>query len=289
MTGAGGAGRQRAGRGRSPRSTPADQRHPHDHRPGRPGQHVQRPHRLPAPGEARLAGGDAPGVRRDRAQLRRRRLLPRAGAQHRRGADRRTGWCRTSRPSTWSSPTASATTRTGAARSSRRRGSIYRAYGDAARSRTYYPDDGALPGLPAGRSEDGLLDYGLGDWITIDQSTPVRADRHLRLLRAASAMIDIAEAARQDRRRRRGSARWPTEIGTAFGAAFLDPATGRYGNGSQACEVLALDIGVVPPETATPCSTDLRPIERRATTYGRRDRAAGGVPGAVRGRPRRRV
>ena len=123
----------------------------------------------------------------------------------------------------------------------------YRWYGDAAVLEDHYPAMVRYLDYLTGRSEDGLLTYGLGDWITTDRTTPVPLVGTWGYWRAASAMIDIAVALGRtgDADRFRALA---TEISTAFGTAFLDPATGRYGNGGQASEILALDVGAVPPE-----------------------------------------
>ncbi len=123
----------------------------------------------------------------------------------------------------------------------------YRWYGDAAVLEDHYPAMVRYLDYLTGRSEDGLLTYGLGDWITTDRTTPVPLVGTWGYWRAASAMIDIAAALGRtdDADRFRALA---TKISTAFGTAFLDPATGRYGNGGQASEILALDVGAVPPE-----------------------------------------
>lgn len=95
-----------------------------------------------------------------------------------------------------------------------------------------------------GRSDGDLLDYGLGDWVAIDESTPssmVATAGWIRLLRtAADILFTLGDTGGADdivTRSHRVEAR--------FTAAFSD--ANSWGSGSQASLALALDLGVVSP------------------------------------------
>ncbi len=110
-----GAARRQRARRVDPDLGPDAQR---DLRHGPPGgreQHALRPHRLPAPREARLARGVPPALRHGRGELRRRRRTTASSCATSPTPSSPTAWCRTSRPSTRCSAAASATMPTGAA------------------------------------------------------------------------------------------------------------------------------------------------------------------------------
>jgi alpha-L-rhamnosidase len=120
---------------------------------------------------------------------------------------------------------------------------MYRAYGDAATLRTYYPNMVRYVGYLSGKADGHLLDYGLGDWITFDNSTPKGVTATFGYHRAVSALARIAKVIGEDADASEYEA-LAGEIGAAFNAEY---ATGdTYGSGSQACDALALDMGVVP-------------------------------------------
>ncbi|MFC7622570.1 family 78 glycoside hydrolase catalytic domain [Microlunatus sp. GCM10028923] len=122
---------------------------------------------------------------------------------------------------------------------------LYRWYGDLAVLEDHYPAMVRYLDYLTGRSEDGLLPYGLGDWIGLDKTTPVPLVGTWGYWRAANAMINIATALgrTEDAERYRELA---AKIVAAFRSEFHDPGTGRYGGGGQAAELFALDVGAVP-------------------------------------------
>lgn len=94
------------------------------------------------------------------------------------------------------------------------------------------------------RSNDDLLDYGLGDWVAIDSSTPssmVATAGWIRLLRTSAdifrALGDTAGADQLIERSRRVAERFVRAFSSERG----------WGSGSQASLALALDLGVVVP------------------------------------------
>ncbi|MEU8802226.1 family 78 glycoside hydrolase catalytic domain [Spirillospora sp. NPDC048819] len=120
---------------------------------------------------------------------------------------------------------------------------MYRAYGDVATLRAYYPNMVRYVDYLSGKADGHLLDYGLGDWIAFDTSTPKGVTATFGYHRAVSALARIAEVIGEDADAAKYEA-LAGEIGSAFHAEY---ATGdTYGSGSQACDALALDMGVVP-------------------------------------------
>jgi alpha-L-rhamnosidase len=122
---------------------------------------------------------------------------------------------------------------------------LYREYGDIETARVYYPAMVRYLGYLARRAEGNLLGHGLGDWAAIDERTPLGITASFGYHRAASAMARIASLTGHPN----DAAHWAEltdKIGAAFNAAYFRPAEGTYGVGSQACDALALDLGVVP-------------------------------------------
>ncbi|WP_329521306.1 family 78 glycoside hydrolase catalytic domain [Spirillospora sp. NBC_01491] len=122
---------------------------------------------------------------------------------------------------------------------------MYRAYGDVATLRTYYPNMTRYLDYLSGKAKGDLLDYGLGDWITFDPSTPTGVTATFGYHRAASALAGIAGVIGKTADAERYTA-LAKRIGAAFNAAYLKGDT--YASGSQACDALALDMGVVPDD-----------------------------------------
>ncbi|MGP4028306.1 family 78 glycoside hydrolase catalytic domain [Actinomadura sp. 3N407] len=120
---------------------------------------------------------------------------------------------------------------------------MYRAYGDVATLHTYYPNMVRYVDYLSGKADGHLLDYGLGDWIAFDDSTPKGVTATFGYHRAVTALARIAKVIGKDD----DAAKYESlagEIGSAFHAKY---ATGdTYGSGSQACDALALDMGAVP-------------------------------------------
>ncbi|SDU81212.1 family 78 glycoside hydrolase catalytic domain [Jiangella alkaliphila] len=123
---------------------------------------------------------------------------------------------------------------------------MYSSYGDASGLRPFYPSMQRYLDYLAGKAEEHLLDYGLGDWITFDPSTPVGVTATFGYHQAARTMARIAEVLGEDDDARR-YAQLADDIGAAFHAEYFDAERGTYASGSQASDALALDMGVVPP------------------------------------------
>ena len=122
---------------------------------------------------------------------------------------------------------------------------LYREYGDIETAREHYPAMVRYLDYLTDLAEGDLLAHGLGDWAAIDERTPVGITASFGYHQAASAMARIASLLG----RPGDAAHWAEltdKIGAAFNATYFRPVEGTYGVGSQACDALALDLGVVP-------------------------------------------
>jgi alpha-L-rhamnosidase len=122
---------------------------------------------------------------------------------------------------------------------------MYRAYGDRELLETYYPNMKRYVDYLRGKASGNLLDYGLGDWATINASTPTGVTATYGYYKAVDALASIAtvlgnpaDAATY------GALR--TAIGQAFHARYYDAANHTYATGSQCSDALALDMGIAP-------------------------------------------
>ncbi|HSZ38351.1 MAG TPA: family 78 glycoside hydrolase catalytic domain [Trebonia sp.] len=122
---------------------------------------------------------------------------------------------------------------------------LYRVFGDDGVLAEYYPAMRRYADYLASQAEGNILGYGLGDWITTDDSTPVAVAAtwgywHVArgLAQVAGVLGEATEAAEY-----RGLA---AAIAAAFHARFFRADEGTYGSGSQACDAFALDMDAVP-------------------------------------------
>jgi alpha-L-rhamnosidase len=122
---------------------------------------------------------------------------------------------------------------------------LYETYGDTATLRTYYPNMRRYVDYLSSKATGDLLDYGLGDWITFDDSTPAGVTASFGYYRVASAMSGIARVLGKADDAARYAA-LAARIGAAFNDKYLDEDKGTYASGSQASDALALDMGIVP-------------------------------------------
>ncbi|MGH3169894.1 MAG: family 78 glycoside hydrolase catalytic domain, partial [Trebonia sp.] len=122
---------------------------------------------------------------------------------------------------------------------------MYRTYGDIETLRTYYPNMRAYLGYLGTQASGNLLDYGLGDWITLNNATPVGITASYAYKRLASTLATIAALLGETSDAAQYTA-LAGSITTAFNALYYDAATASYGPGTQASIALALDAGLVP-------------------------------------------
>jgi len=94
-------------------------------------------------------------------------------------------------------------------------------------------------------AKGNLLDYGLGDWATINATTPAGVTASYGYFKCADTLSRIAAVLDNDTDATRYGQLAQT-IGEAFHAKYFDAANHTYATGSQASDALALDMGVVP-------------------------------------------
>ncbi len=109
-----------------------------------------------------------------------------------------------------------------------------------------------------GKTEGGLLSFGLGDWYDIGPGNPGVSQLTSREVTAsATYYYDLAVLARAAKllNKPAEAAQFAAEAVTlkqAFNARLFHPATDRYDRGSQTANAMALVVGLTPPghETA---------------------------------------
>lgn len=116
---------------------------------------------------------------------------------------------------------------------------LYKQYGDPTAMKLAWDAGKRYLGYLEGREVDGLLDFGLGDWITVDPSTPVGMVCSWGYAKALDTAALIAEAlgdVAADDFRTAATRTWRRWRDTYF-----DTKTTTWGSGSQASWALALD------------------------------------------------
>ncbi|MFI1094110.1 family 78 glycoside hydrolase catalytic domain [Streptomyces sp. NPDC020917] len=123
----------------------------------------------------------------------------------------------------------------------------YRTYGDRDLLTTYYPNMRRYVDYLTSKAKGHLLDYGLGDWATINATTPTGVTATYGYFKAADALSSVAAAIGNTADATTyGTLR--DAIGNAFHAAYFDAKNTTYATGSQCSDALALDMGIVPAE-----------------------------------------
>ncbi|QFY07436.1 Bacterial alpha-L-rhamnosidase [Nonomuraea phyllanthi] len=119
---------------------------------------------------------------------------------------------------------------------------LYRWYGDRSAMETHYDAMRRYVDYLTGKADGGILSHGLGDWIGLDTSTPVPLVSTWGYWRAAHTMARVAGVLGRDDDAKRYRA-LSDQITAAFAGRFPE-------SGSQASQILALDMGVATDETA---------------------------------------
>jgi alpha-L-rhamnosidase len=122
---------------------------------------------------------------------------------------------------------------------------LYEAYGDRALLETYYPNMRRYVEYLRGKASGNLLDYGLGDWATINASTPTGVTATYGYFKAVDGLASIA-AVLGNASDAAGYRALRDAIGQAFHAKYYDAANHTYATGSQCSDALALDMGIAP-------------------------------------------
>jgi alpha-L-rhamnosidase len=133
---------------------------------------------------------------------------------------------------------------------------LFRHYGDTTALETAWPAAVRYLDHLRSRSQRNLLDHGLGDWVALDDSTPVGMTATWGYARtaetAAKTAAVLGDAAAHDRYDRLAH-----EIWTAWRDRYRDD-TGVWGSGSQASWALALNSPVLDPSERTGAYVRLR-------------------------------
>lgn len=124
---------------------------------------------------------------------------------------------------------------------------LYQYYDDVHILQTHYEHLRRYVDYLTTRAKDGIVSIGLGDWVAPGPTAPVAVTdtayyyQDALVVSRAAALLGKADDAHK-------YAALAESIKQAFNAKFLDPATGRYADGSQTAQSCALYQGLVPPE-----------------------------------------
>ncbi|HEX8445764.1 MAG TPA: family 78 glycoside hydrolase catalytic domain [Sphingomonas sp.] len=131
--------------------------------------------------------------------------------------------------------------------------SVYRTYGDAGILRENWAAMVRYARYLAGRAQEGLIAYGLGDWFDIGPkpSGPAQLTSlamtgtatlyaDLDAMARIAAILGRADAARDFAER-------AAAVRTTINTKLYDPVQARYDRGSQAANAMALALGIAPP------------------------------------------
>ena len=143
---------------------------------------------------------------------------------------------------------------------------LYETYGDIAALEETWPAIIAYLAYLDLRSDHGVVDFGLGDWIALDPSTPRAMVATYGYIRILDAAISIASALKQSTY---GAMLKSTRLAVAqaFLTNFSSTTRTDWGSGSQGSLALALDLGVVPLSNR---SSVLRQLVSSITAEGHR-------------------
>jgi alpha-L-rhamnosidase len=133
---------------------------------------------------------------------------------------------------------------------------LYRHYGDTTALETAWPAATRYLDHLCSRAQGHLLDHGLGDWVALDDSTPVGMTATWGYARAAETAANTA-AVLGDADARERYDRLAREIWNAWRDRYRD-GTGEWGSGSQASWALALNSPVLDPSERTAAYVRLR-------------------------------
>lgn len=129
----------------------------------------------------------------------------------------------------------------------------YRFYGDPRILEVGYPAMRRYADYLESRRVDGLLSYGLGDWLDIgparggvSQLTTIGLTATATYYEMLTALVQIAGVLGRPAVEAEDWRRRAAEVKTAFNRRFFDPASGRYDTGSQTAQAMSLALGLVP-------------------------------------------
>ena len=113
------------------------------------------------------------------------------------------------------------------------------------------------------KTTHGILHHGLGDWLDIGPCTPYSQNTPIPITATCIYYMDLTimeEAARRLKKKADANefARQRAYVYEEYNCQFLDDQTGRYANGSQACQAMSLMAGLVPEKYEKKVISQLR-------------------------------
>ncbi|MBQ8638435.1 MAG: family 78 glycoside hydrolase catalytic domain [Lachnospiraceae bacterium] len=130
---------------------------------------------------------------------------------------------------------------------------LYCKYGNTRVLKKWYPTMKNYVDYLTSRTWHGVLHHGLGDWLDIgpcppnSQNTPIPVTAttiyyiDLTVMKETAALLGLTEDAAYWEKQRQF-------VYEEYNMQFLDNQTGRYANGSQACQSMSLMAGLVPED-----------------------------------------
>lgn len=140
---------------------------------------------------------------------------------------------------------------------------LYVRYGNSSILKKWYPEMKKYADYLTSKTWHGILHHGLGDWLDIGPCTPYSQNTpvfitatciyyiDLGILEHTARMLGLEEDAKEFAARR-------SLTYEEYNRQFLDDQTGRYANGSQACQAMSLMAGLVPQEYEKKAVSQLR-------------------------------
>ncbi|KAJ5771634.1 Alpha-L-rhamnosidase [Penicillium odoratum] len=126
---------------------------------------------------------------------------------------------------------------------------LYQMYGDLDLLEELYDAMQKYVDFLSAKTSTGILDYGLGDWVAFDTTTPLGITATFGYVQALQGIQEISKALGKNTDATT-YAETIANVLKAFQSTFATTINGTYayGSGSQASNAMALDLGVVPTE-----------------------------------------
>ncbi len=144
---------------------------------------------------------------------------------------------------------------------------LHEQYGEVAAARLAWPAAQRYLSYLQTREEAGLLRHGLGDWVEIDESTPVELVATWGYAKALDGAAALAGLLRHDDARRAYSAH-ADRVWRTWRQEFHAEGSGSWGSGSQASLALALDSrALLDDERASLTAALLAAVQRAGNSF----------------------
>ncbi len=131
---------------------------------------------------------------------------------------------------------------------------LYNYYGDKRSIERLYPTMLRYLDYLKAKEKDGILTFGLGDWVFYKSQTPVDYTSTVYYYLDYRLMERFTTLLGKDASHYRQKAE---ELKRLINQKFFDPVTGIYANGTQTAQAIALYAGIVPSEHEQPVADNL--------------------------------